>query len=101
MSHAGHTSIKPADAIVESIKAQVARGEISGAEGQRLIAERWGVDLSRTDGQVHPGEGVILFDATAAQAYDDYLMHCMPAAEVKQHLRGHQFFVPFPTAKGA
>lgn len=101
MSHVGQTSITRADAIVESIRAKVARGEISGAEGQRLIAERWGVDLSRTDGQVHPGEGLILFDATAAQAYDDYLMHCIPAGELQQHLRGHQFFVPFPAAKGA
>ena len=101
MSQAGHISIKPADAIVEAIKAQVARGEITGPEGQRLIAERWGVDLTRTDGQVHPGQGVILFDATAAQAYDDYLAHCMPAGELQQHLRGHQFFVPFPSAKGA
>lgn len=85
------------DAIVEGIKARVARGELSGAEGQRLIAERWGVDLSQSDSGQR--EGMTLLDATATQAYDDYLAHCIPPNELKQHLRGHQFFVPFP--KGA
>lgn len=85
------------DAIVESIKARVAKGELSGSEGQRLIAERWGVDLSQSE--LSPREGMTLLDATATQAYDDYLAHCIPPNELQQHLRGHQFFVPFP--KGA
>ena len=87
-----------ADATVERIKAQVAKGELSGVEGQRLIAERWGVDLSVVK-EADPHEGMTLLDATATQAYDDYLAHCIPPNELQQHLRGHQFFVPFP--KGA
>jgi len=88
------------DPVAENIKARVAAGELSGVEGQRLIAEHWGVDLTREESTTSH-DGVLLFDATATQAYDDYLMHCMPANELKQHLRGHQFFVPFPRAKGA
>ncbi|MGN6722709.1 MAG: hypothetical protein ACTHJM_08865 [Marmoricola sp.] len=87
------------DPTVESIKERVAKGELSGAEGQRMIAERWGVDLSRVQSDSNSREGMTLFDATATQAYDDYLSHCIPPNELKQHLRGHQFFVPFP--KGA
>jgi hypothetical protein len=86
------------DTFAEGIKAKVATGELAGAEGQRLIAERWGVDLARVQG--HP-RGLTLFDATATQAYDDYLAHNIPPAELKQHLRGHEFFVPFPVSKGA
>lgn len=97
----GHQSAgqSPAtDAFAEGIKAKVARGELSGPEGQRLLAERWGVDLAHVQG--HP-RGLTLFDATATQAYDDYLAHTIPPAELKQHLRGHEFFVPFPASMGA
>ena len=94
-----HAGARPLDPMVESIKVRVAKGELSGAEGQRLIAERWGVDLTRVQDEPNPREGMTLFDATATQAYDDYLSHCIPPNELKQHLRGHQFFVPFP--KGA
>lgn len=84
------------DSLAESIKTRVAHGELSGAEGQRLIAERWGVDLTQAAGDE---PGVTLFDVAATQAFDDYLHHTIPANELQRQLRGHQFFVPFP--KGA
>lgn len=90
------------DALTESIKAKVARGELTGAEGQRLIAERWGVDLTVVQGEAEADRpGVTLFDVAATQAFDDYLHHTIPANELQRQLRGHQFFVPFPASKGA
>jgi hypothetical protein len=90
------------DALAESIKSQVAKGELSGAEGQRLIAERWGVDLTRMQGDPSDGQpGVTLFDVAATQAFDDYLHHTIPAKDLQRQLRGHQFFVPFPASKSA
>ncbi|MGN6162032.1 MAG: hypothetical protein ACTHOG_10065 [Marmoricola sp.] len=83
-------------ALAKSIKDRVAHGEISGPEGQRLIAERWGVDLAQTE---NDEPGITLFDVAATQAFDDYLHHGIPATELQRQLRGHQFFVPFP--KGA